>query len=91
MEKIRSAAVRKKGVVYVCWAHTYHEIMRMNLDAPDNVLKNDGDVRDSEQGFVTSEGRFVNRKEAFLIADAAGQIKHKHGESNSLYSEDLRD
>lgn len=29
-----------------------------------------GDV----QGFLTSEDRFVDREEAFLIADAAGQI-----------------
>jgi hypothetical protein len=84
-EVIRSAAVRKNGIVYVCWAHTYHELKRMNLDAPDDVLKH------SAQGFMTNMGRFVGRKEAFLIAQAAGQIKHKHGGADTLYSEDLRE
>lgn len=37
-EMIRSAAIRKEGVVYVCWAHTYPEIKRMNHDAPDDVF-----------------------------------------------------
>lgn len=85
IEVIRSAAVLKNGVVYVCWAHTYLELKRMNLDVPDDVLKH------SEQGFVTNTGRFVDREEALLIAQAAGQIKHKHGGPDTLYSEDLRE
>lgn len=86
-ERIRSAEVRKAGVVYPCFAHTYHELMRLNLDAPEDVLKGE----DSEQGFVTTRGRYIDRGEAFLIAQAAGQIIHKHGSDEpSLYSEDLR-
>ena len=44
------------------------------------------------QGFLTSKGRFVNRKEAFLIAKDRNQIWHKlHDETleNILTSEDL--
>jgi hypothetical protein len=40
------------------------------------------------QGFVTSTGRFVDRKEAALIAKEAGQVTKLIAEPN-LYSEDL--
>lgn len=39
------------------------------------------------QGFMTSEGRFVNRVEAFYIASRAGQIGAK--DTPTLFSEDL--
>lgn len=38
------------------------------------------------QGFVTNENRFVDRKEAGVIAFKSGQIKE---ENNCLFSEDL--
>lgn len=43
------------------------------------------------QGFLTSKGRFVNRTEAFYIADRMGQIIEKTGNQGepTLYSEDL--
>lgn len=47
--------------------------------------------RGSTQGFLTSLNRFVDRKEAYLIAVKAGQVK-PGGLTNSntqLYSEDL--
>lgn len=40
-----------------------------------------------QQGFYTSYGRFVDRKEALLIAKEAGQIKET--DSEFLFSEDL--
>lgn len=40
------------------------------------------------QGFLTSEGEFVNRRQAFEIAKAAGQLIG-HQETNELYSEDI--
>jgi len=42
-----------------------------------------------EQGFVTTRGRFVGRKEALEIATKAGQIIKKHGNPTILFSEDL--
>lgn len=42
-----------------------------------------------ESGFITSTGRFVDRKEGFRIADYAGQIAVKHGPSDQLFSEDM--
>lgn len=43
---------------------------------------------ESEQGFVTNKGRFVDRQEAMQIALAAGQVISDNT-SNQLYSEDL--
>lgn len=45
-------------------------------------------LRDKQtQGFITSQNRFVSRKEADSIALAAGQTKQLH--AGGLYSEDL--
>ena len=41
------------------------------------------------QGFLTNTGRFVDRKEAYRIALAAGQITGKNGYCGELFSEDL--
>ena len=45
--------------------------------------------KNSTQGFLTSTGRFVDRKEACVIARAAGQLIRKTGGDSTLYSEDL--
>lgn len=68
-------------------------------DAParhHNVLhqmKNAGaDHVGSDQGFLTSDGRYVDREEALKIATAAGQMKPRQpGQYNGpeLFSEDL--
>lgn len=42
-------------------------------------------------GFLTSHRRFVNREDAWNIAEANGQILHSHGAEGTLYSEDLFD
>lgn len=46
-----------------------------------------------EQGFVTNHKSFVDRKEGLRIALAAGQVKHKTGNTSGqnmeLYSEDM--
>lgn len=41
------------------------------------------------QGFLTSDGVFVDRVVAREIAERAGQIVTKHGSPNELYSEDI--
>jgi hypothetical protein len=41
------------------------------------------------QGFMTSTGRFVDRKEAWEIAVASGQIDENRGYNKELFSEDL--
>lgn len=42
-----------------------------------------------DQGFLTSEGRFVGRAEAAEIAEAAGQLTEELVAAPNLYSEDL--
>ena len=55
-----------------------------NID-PDDLPSRD------KQGFLTSHNRFVDRKEAYLIAKECGQLLHNlHDQSNPiLVSEDL--
>ena len=43
----------------------------------------------SNQGFVTSTGRYVNRRVAWTIAEKAGQIIKQTGPKGTLFSEDL--
>jgi len=48
------------------------------------------DVKDvTSQGFITSEGRWVDRYEGCKIARAANQIKQKTGPDDMLFSEDM--
>lgn len=42
-----------------------------------------------QQGFITSTGRYVDRKEAYIIAKAAGQCSLEHDDIPELISEDL--
>ena len=46
-------------------------------------------VRNEVQGFVTMEGRFVDRQEAMLIAQKAGQLDDLPRHKTDLFSEDL--
>lgn len=41
------------------------------------------------QGFLTNKGRFVTRKEAYLIALTAKQIIVNHGNGSDLFSEQM--
>jgi hypothetical protein len=47
----------------------------------------------NEEGFLDSEGKFLNRKEAMKIAVASGQLRRREGaqyyQGPDLYSEDL--
>lgn len=54
----------------------------------------DGELVESEQGFYTSKGRYVNRYEGMEIAYNCGQVTEdvafdKEGKFRQLYSEDL--
>lgn len=43
----------------------------------------------TDQGFLTSDGRFVDRVEAFVIAEQAGQLMWDPSVPGVLFSEDL--
>lgn len=46
-------------------------------------------IKATDQGFVTSAGRYVGRDEAAQMAVAAGQIIKPKFRPNTLFSEDL--
>jgi hypothetical protein len=83
-ETIVAAAVKEGEVVCsVPRPGRHHNVMRAMAAAgiPIPIV--------GQQGFVTSEGRFVNRFEARDIARAAGQIIQKTGPADELFSEDV--
>lgn len=43
----------------------------------------------ADQGFVDNRGVYLSRREAWKVAEAAGQIIRRTGEEGVLYSEDL--
>ena len=47
------------------------------------------EFKDAEQGFLTSDCRFVDRVEGLAIAKKYNQIVVKHGLDTELYSEDI--
>lgn len=83
-ERITQVAIRYEGAVYSLPSPNRHHHILLRL-AQRNL---DRWPISGQQGFVTSTGRFVNRNEAFMIAEKAGQLirRHKEGE---LFSEDL--
>ena len=69
-EKIVKAAVKHKGKVYTGMRHA-HIMAKINEH-----------INQDQQGFITNEGRFVDRAEAADLAFKAGQI------SSGIYSLD---
>jgi hypothetical protein len=81
VEKIDKAAILgPNGRIYTGEAHAF-----IFTQEPIGVL------RDCPQGFVTTEGRFVDRVEGLAIAIANNQIVHKHPPYELLLSEDLKE
>jgi len=74
-EEITAAAIRKGTEIFS--AKNHYECFRL---APSF-----GYLKDAEQGFLTSLGRFVDRKEAAKIAFESGQTEKKY---ERLLSED---
>lgn len=83
-EKIDRAAIRFGGVIYsVERPFRHNDVVRKII-----YLTGVEVVIPETQGFITSTGRFVERKEALDIATKAGQMRntpHAHG----LFSEDV--
>lgn len=84
VEKIDRAAIRHNGDVYVVLRPGRHHHIIRDMHARGLSAK-----ATREQGFVTTTGRFVDRREAAAIAKAAGQIKEKTGPDDVLFSEDV--
>lgn len=83
-ETIVAAAIRHDGVVYSVPAPgRHHDVIRLMAD------QGFGPRCMHDQGFVASDGRFLNRIGALRVAKEAGQIKRKTGPADKLFSEDL--
>lgn len=89
VERIVAAAIRRLEMDRAWMTYTqpsparhHHILHSMPPDA-------NGYTLDVEQGFLTSTGRYVGRREAMGIAVAAGQVSPSKVRSPSLFSEDL--
>ncbi len=84
MEIIICAAIRMSDG-YIVRGHRHNNCIRTASEIP----KYQGEKwHGDDQGFITSTGRYVGRKEAYEIASAAKQLKYDNI-SKELYSEDL--
>jgi len=82
-ETVIVAAIRMPGG-YVVHGHRHMDAMMAAARIPRYT---ETDVDKAEQGFVTSQGRFVDRREAHQIHYAdEPSIRHPDGQ---LYSEEL--
>ena len=82
----RTAKNIDRGIVVTGHRHGHCIAVLNQLGRLRSVVKGPDSVGDYEQGFLTSKGRFVDRKEAGKIAFERGQIKK---ETDCLFSEDL--
>jgi hypothetical protein len=95
MITILRAAIRHEGKCYsIAPPYRHHDILRMMAEIGIVGSSPDG------QGFITSEYKWVDRKQAWKIAVRAGQLKQKilddgmvitlrNSAIGILYSEDL--
>lgn len=78
MEKIEWSAIKIRDKIFTGKRHNDCIKKAVDYGEPTPIR--------GRQGFLTSEGRFVTREEAVMIAYRALQIKEK---KKTLYSEDL--
>lgn len=81
--KIVAAAIKFGDLIVIAEKPGRHHTIINGLD------RRLGSCSPDNQGFITDEGKFVSRKEAFKIAQEANQIIEKQGKETELYSEDL--
>lgn len=84
-ERIASAAIMRRGRVYTLPPPARHRDV-IELMFGENGIPVGGE---SDQGFVTDTGRFVGRRQAWIIAEAAGQIVERFEPEGILFSESL--
>lgn len=86
--EVRNPINIDKGIVVI--GHRHFDIIKnvYNLLGLRTVQLGENSIGEHEQGFVTNKDRFVDRKEAMLIAKNANQVS-QHTEHLELYSEDI--
>ena len=72
----------------ICSVRHWDELSRQRFNSQEEAMD-----FDDEQGFVDNKYQFLNRTEAWKVAEAAGQIKRRCGgdttDGGTLYSENL--
>lgn len=83
---IIAAAIRLEGRVWsVPQPGRHHDVIRLIYEETGNRVPGT-----AIQGFLTSEGEFVNRYQAHRIVELAGQpCKRRVSYGSELYSEDV--
>lgn len=81
MEKLASVGIRREGKLHGQGFRSHYELRR-SLGDPDPLVSKMSD----EDGFITSEGRFVDREEGREVALACGQVSFA---SRRLLSSDV--
>jgi len=90
MEKIICAAIQIVDTGKVFYGHRHDQCLNsLNSELSWTMNRQEISKVEKIQGFVTSEGRFVDRKEAWIIAEKSNQIVRQSGGKGTLYSEDL--
>lgn len=92
----RSHSYPETGLVFAAWRHgDCFTLMnawaeRLSDEEREEIESiQEAQLHGRNQGFLTSKGRYVDRKEAWRIAFAAGQVSPREGEGPILTSEDL--
>ena len=88
--QITHVAIKQCGIIYSLPApHRHHDVIRLISTTTNERMITRGPAI---QGFLTSEGEFLDRKQAYLLACMTNQIKRDRDsgyQGNSLFSEDL--
>ncbi len=82
------AALRSDDGEVVCGVRHYDEIMQREIAlmiCSEDFFNRSG----SNQGFVDNFGKYMDRKEALVVALKADQVIKKHNPKHELCSEDL--
>lgn len=83
-EKIEAAAILYDGIIYfVDRPGRHHNVAHLMYESGMDT------ITQCEQGFLTSAGRYANRRAACVIAERAGQILQKTPPKDYLFSEDV--
>ena len=85
--KIVCAAIRLEDGLVISSARHYDTIMRAVCKQLEPTYGKA--VWAAEQGFVDNQGRFLNRKTAYVVAMEADQISECKLTGQDLFSEDL--
>lgn len=85
--QIVCAAIKLTDGRVICGVRHFDELMRMSL--PEEIEEAHKVLKDHDQGFVDNRYQYLDRNEAWKIAEAAGQIKGTPPCPGCLFSEDL--